>query len=401
MTQPRPAEHARVLVLNCGSSSVKFALVDPETGNRAVSGLGERIGSSEAAVHVRRGGHEQSSSPSDHSYGGVLAHLISSLAAEECQGLIGVGHRVVHGGTRYSAAVAIDDTVLDGLRELSNLAPLHMPANIAGIEAARSALPDAMQVAVFDTAFHQTMPEVAYRYAVPDDWYRDHHVRRYGFHGTSHRYISARAAEQLGRPYESLCMVTLHLGNGCSAAAIRDGKSIDTTMGLTPLEGLVMGTRSGDIDAGALDYIGRQLDLDLAAVVNRLNTASGLLGLSGLSNDMRTLCDAARQGSAAASLAIDVFCYRAAKAVGALAVALGGLDVVVFSGGIGERSPEVRAAIMERLGLLGIVEDAAANLDHGRSTNGRISAAGHEPVVLVVATDEELVIARDTAGLAR
>jgi len=395
-----PAIPPSVLVLNCGSSSVKFALVDPVTGQRAVTALGERVGTGNAAVRLSRGAEQQTSSPPDGSHRGVVAHMLAALTDDERAAVGGVGHRVVHGGTRFSASVIVDDEVLSALQGLTELAPLHMPANCVGIEATRAELPDLVNVVVFDTAFHQSMPPVAYRYAVPSEWYFDHDVRRYGFHGTSHRYVSARAAELLDRPLGSLRMVTLHLGNGCSAAAVRDGVSVDTTMGLTPLEGLVMGTRSGDIDPGLFGYIADRLGLDLAGVLDVLNTRSGLLGLSGVSNDMRTVCDAARDGSESAALAVEVFCYRVAKAVGALAVALGRLDAVVFTGGIGEHSDEVRAAVLARLGVLGLREDAEANLSDGRTTGGRISAEG--PVLaLVVPTDEELVIARDTWELAK
>jgi acetate kinase len=390
---------AGVLVLNCGSSSVKLALVDPASGERRVTALAERLGSSEAVVRLRRGEEEQTGAPDDPSARGAVTHLLESLREEERDGLVGVGHRVVHGGDKFSESVAVDDAILAALHELVDLAPLHMPANLLGIEAARDALPGLAQVAVFDTAFHQTMPPVAYRYAVPQEWYDDHQVRRYGFHGTSHRYVSARAAELLGRPAEDLRLVTLHLGNGCSAAAVRGGESVDTTMGLTPLEGLVMGTRSGDVDPGLLGYVAERLDLDVDGVLEALNKRSGLLGLSGVSNDMRTVCEAAADGSEGARLALDVFCYRAAKAVGALAVALGGLDAVVFTGGIGEHSAEVRRRVLSRLGVLGLEEDPDANAVDGRGTDGRVSRAG-ERTALVVPTDEELLIARDTVQLA-
>jgi acetate kinase len=324
---------------------------------------------------------------------------MASLTDEERDALVGVGHRVVHGGSRFSASVAVDDATLGALHALVDLAPLHMPANLLGIETARDALPALVQVAVFDTAFHQTMPPVAYRYAVPQEWYDEHQVRRYGFHGTSHRFVSGRAAEVLGRPAAELRMVVLHLGNGCSATAVRGGESVDTTMGLTPLEGLVMGTRSGDVDPGLLGYVAERLDLTVDGVIDVLNTRSGLLGLSGLSNDMRTVCEAAADGSATARLAVDVFCYRAAKAVGALAVALGGLDAVVFTGGIGEHSEEVRRLVLSHLGVLGLEEDPGANAADGRHTDGRVSTPG-DRVALVVPTDEELLIARDTAELA-
>jgi acetate kinase len=388
-----------VLVLNCGSSSVKFALIEPASGFRALTGLGERVGGEDAVVHIRRHGEETSSAPSDVSHHGVVAHLLRELTPDERSSIAAVGHRVVHGGRQFSESVVIDDSVKSALKRLVPLAPLHLPANRAGIEATLATLPGVPQVAVFDTAFHQTMPPVAYHYAVPREWYEEYAVRRYGFHGTSHRYVSARAADLLDRPLSELRMVTLHLGNGCSAAAVRDGASVDTTMGMTPLEGLVMGTRSGDVDPGLLGYIADRLHLDLDGVLNELNTRSGLLGLSGISNDMRTVCDAARNGSQEAMLAVEVFCYRAAKAVGALAVALGRLDALVFTGGIGEHSLDVRSAVLGHLGVLGLREDAAANVDHGRHTRGRVSEPG-PTTALVVPTDEELLIAQDTRRLA-
>lgn len=389
-----------VLVLNCGSSSVKLALVDPGSGERRLTGLAERLGTAQASVRLSRDGTDETGPPDDPSPRGALAHLVGALTDEERQGIVGVGHRVVHGGDRFSASVVVDEGTLADLHTLTELAPLHMPANLLGIETARVELPDLPQVAVFDTAFHQTMPPVAYRYAVPAEWYDEHRVRRYGFHGTSHRYVSHRAAEMLGRPLEDLRLVTLHLGNGCSAAAVRGGRSVDTTMGLTPLEGLVMGTRSGDVDPGLMGYVAERLGLDVDGVVDVLNTRSGLLGLSGLSNDMRTLCRAASDGSEPARLAIDVFCYRAAKSVGSLAVALGGLDALVFTGGIGEHSDEVRRLVMSHLGVLRLREDAEANAADGRHTDGRVSLPG-DPVAIVVPTDEELLIARDTEELAR
>lgn len=393
------AAAALVLVLNSGSSSVKLALLDPVTGDRAVTALAERIGTDSATVQIRRGTEGQTCSPAGGSPGEAVREMLGALA-DDLPAVAGVGHRVVHGGQRFSSSVLIDDKVVTALHELTELAPLHLPGNLAGIDAARSEVPDRPHVAVFDTAFHQSMPPRAYRYAVPAGWYEHHAVRRYGFHGTSHRYVSRRAADLLDRPVESLRMVTVHLGNGCSATAVRNGISVDTTMGLTPLEGLVMGTRSGDVDPGALGYIADRLGLDLKGVLDELNTRSGLLGLSEVSNDMRSVEEAAENGSSTAALALEVFCYRAAKGIGALAVALGRLDAVVFTGGIGERSPTVRSATLAHLGLLGITEDAAANACHGGRTRGRISAAGSVPV-LVVPTDEELVIARDTWGLAR
>ena len=369
-----------VLVLNTGSSSVKLALVDPVSGERRLTARVENVDSGAS--------------------GDAVAHVLGQLGETDRPRLLGVGHRLVHGGERFSESVVVDDDVLAALGALTELAPLHMPANLEGIAAARRLLPDLPHVAVFDTAFHQTMPPVAYRYAVPQEWYDRYGVRRYGFHGTSHRWVSDRAAELLGRPGEGLRLVTLHLGNGCSAAAVRGGRSIDTTMGLTPLEGLVMGTRSGDVDPGLVGHLSRHAGLDAEGVVEALNTRSGLLGLSGASSDMRELSTAASAGSAPARLAVDVFCYRAAKTVGALAVALDGLDAVVFTAGIGEHAAGIRAGILDRLGMFGLRVDPGANADSGRSSAGRISLPG--PVTaLVVPTDEELLIARDTAALSR
>ena len=389
-----------MLVVNSGSSSVKLALVDPATGSRALTVLADRVGTDGTTVRVRRGEHEESSEPDDGSRRGIVTHVLEHLGPEERGRVCGVGHRVVHGGERYAESVVVDDEVLDGLREVIELAPLHVPANIAGIEAARAALPDIDQVAVFDTAFHRTMPPVAHRYAVPQAWYDEHHVRRYGAHGTSHRYLAGRAAEILGRPSEGLRLLTLHLGNGCSASAVLDGRSVDTTMGLTPLEGMVMGTRSGDVDPNLVGYASRRLGLDLDGVLEVLTTGSGLLGLSGISNDMRVLTDAARDGSQEARLAVDLFCYRVAKSVAGLMVALGLIDALVFSGGIGEHSAEVRSLVLGHLGFLGLAVDAQANAEHGARTAGRVSV-GDSPVALVLATDEEFVIARDTLALVR
>ena len=380
-----------MLVLNAGSSSLKVALVDPATGERSSSALGERLGTPEARLtqdgatrDLPRAGHEE-----------VLAAVMDGL---DTAGLLGVGHRVVHGGERFSASVLVDDDVLAAVEEVSPLAPLHNPPGLATIAAARALLPDLPHVAVFDTAFHATVPPAAHRYAVPLEWYERYGVRRYGFHGTSHRYVSARAAELLGRPPEDTRVVVAHLGNGCSATAVRDGVSVDTTMGLTPLEGLVMGTRSGDVDPGLFSYLGRVAGLDADAVTAALNGRSGLLGLSGTSNDMRTVEEAAAAGDERAELALDVFTARLAKAVAALAVPLERLDALVFTGGIGEHSAAVRRRTLARLAVLGLAEDRAANARDGRDTDGRVSAPG-PTVALVVPTDEELMIARDTAAL--
>ena len=393
------ASDGRVLALNCGSSSVKLALVDPVSGDRSVEGLAERVGTGDVVLRLGRGGgHIAVDAPADVTHLGVVAAMVAALTDEERASVTAVGHRVVHGGSRFTGSVRVDDDVLIGLHDVEPLAPLHIPGNVAGMIAARAALPGVPNVAVFDTAFHRTLPPHAYHYAVPQAWFAEHGVRRYGFHGISHRYVTSRAAMMLGRPLEQLHLVSVHLGNGCSACAVRAGESVDTTMGLTPLEGLVMGTRSGDVDAGALGYVGRRLGLDLDGVVAELTNSSGLLGLSGLSNDMRTLVDAAAAGSSDAALAVDVFCYRTAKAVCAMATALDRVDAVVLTGGIGEHATSVRSGIMAHLAVLGVAEDAVANAAHGAATSGRISAAG-STTVLVVPTDEELVIARETTAV--
>ncbi len=383
-----------VLVLNSGSSSVKFALLRPATGERLLGGIGERLDDPGAVLRIRRyPGLQTEERLPGATHQDVIARVLEHVAGHP---VLGAGHRVVHGGERFTASVLIDDEVIAAVRSFSHLAPLHNPANLAGIEAVRAILPDLPQVAVFDTSFHQTMPPRAFRYAVPEEWYTRYGVRRYGFHGISHRFVSGRAAEMLGRPPGELRLVTAHLGNGCSAAAVRDGKSVDNTMGMTPLAGLVMGTRSGDVDPGLHAYLAERAGLSIDEITGALNAESGLLGLSGVSNDMRTVETAAAGGNERARLALEVFAYRLAMAVAALVVGLERLDALVFTGGIGENSPVVRGLVLAQLGFLGLAEDVAANAAHGRDTGGRISPAG--PVLaLVVPTDEELLIARDTA----
>ncbi|HUA45570.1 MAG TPA: acetate kinase [Solirubrobacteraceae bacterium] len=404
MTTDRPIKpshvvHPRVLVLNSGSSSLKFALIEPANGGRLIAGVAERLGSSAAGLRVNGPGRDGAEEPlPGGTHGTVVARVLELVGEAERDGmhLIGAGHRVVHGGERFAASVLVDDGVIATVRSLSHLAPLHNPANLAGIEAVREVLPGLPQVAVFDTAFHQTMPPHAFRYAVPDEWYTRYGVRRYGFHGTSHRFVSEQAATLLGRPVDQLRLITAHLGNGCSATAVRDGLSVDTTMGLTPLDGLVMGTRSGDVDPGLIAYLADRTGMDLGSLTRVLNTESGLRGLSGVSNDMRAVVAEAADGNERARLALDVFAHRLSKAIAGLVVGLGRLDALVFTGGIGENSPVVRSMVLGQLGFLGLTEDAQANARHGQDTAGRISVAG--PVVaLVVPTDEELIIARDTA----
>jgi acetate kinase len=386
-----------ILVINCGSSSIKFSLVDPEAGTHVLSGQVERIGSDSGFLKWKGAVQgEKELGPINHrdAMGAIVAVLRDS-------GLdfAGIGHRVVHGGEHFTASCHINDESLEVLRAHQHLAPLHNPVNILGIESAQAAFPDSPQVMVFDTAFHQSMPRRAYLYALPHHLYTEHGVRRYGFHGTSHRYVTARAAEQLGRPLEELALLSAHLGNGCSAAAVLGGKSMDTTMGLTPLEGLVMGTRSGDVDPSLHEHLCNTLNLSLKEVSSLLNKQSGLLGLSGgHSNDMRTLLQAEAGGHEGAALAVEVFCYRLAKALAAQVVALGRLDALLFTGGIGENSTPVRARTVALLPFLGLHLDPAANEDHGRANRGIITTTD-APCAMVVQTDEELLIARDTASI--
>jgi len=398
------ASDGLVLVLNSGSSTVKFALLHPETGERMLGGLADKVGMPGAVLSIRRYPADavEEQLP-DGGYQAVIARILDLAdtrpgAKGQAQQVVGTGHRVVHGGGRFSASVLVDDEVIAAIRAFIPLAPLQNGADLAGIEGIRAIRPELPQVAVFDTAFHHTIPSSAFRYAVPEDWYTRYGVRRYGFHGTSHHYVSQRAAVLLGRPPEELRLVTAHLGNGCSAAAIRDGVSVDTTMGLTPLEGLVMGTRSGDVDPGIFGYLADQTGQTGQELTHVLNTQSGLAALSGVSNDMRTVEAAAAQGDKRAQLALDVFVHRLAKAIAGLVTSLERLDALVFTAGIGENSVLVRSRVLGRLGFLGLTEDAEANAQHGRSTGGRISRPG--PVqALVVPTDEELMIARDTARL--
>jgi acetate kinase len=391
------AGSGNVLVLNAGSSSLKFVLVDPDSSERRMSGIAERLGTDEAELRVSYDGgqaadHALRSGDHHAAVESILdaATELPTDARPSC-----VGHRVVHGGEEFSDSVLIDDDVIAAIEKYSPLAPLHNPPALLGIKAVAKVWPDVPQVAVFDTAFHQTMPPHAFRYAVPGDWYDDLGVRKYGFHGTSHRYVSQQAAALLGRRSDDLAIVVAHLGNGCSATAVLAGRSVDTTMGLTPLEGLVMGTRSGDIDAGVFGYLHDEAGMSAEDVTAKLNKESGILGLSGLTNDMREVRRAAAGGSERATLAVEVFVYRLAKHIAALVVALGRLDALVFTGGIGENDAAIRARTLTALGFLGLEPDLEANDAHGRRTNGRITEANRTPVGLVVQTDEELMIALD------
>ena len=387
-----------ILVINCGSSSIKFALVNEAQEHFPLSGLAERLGSPEAILHWQQGDERDSLVIAGADHRLALSHLLPIVQRVAAGELHGIGHRVVHGGEYFSGATRLDTISLQAIRQVAPLAPLHNPANLLGIEAAMKLFPGLMQVAVFDTAFHQSLPEHAYRYAVPAALYREHGVRRYGFHGTSHRYVSHKAAQMTGLPPEASSWLVAHLGNGCSTCAVENGHSRDTSMGLTPLEGLVMGTRSGDVDPNLHSHLARTLGWSLEQIDAMLNKDSGLLGLSGLSNDMRSLEQAREQGHAGATLAIEVFCYRLAKSLAAMSCALPQLDGLIFTGGIGENSPLIRSKTVEHLKLFNLALDAQANARCIRGVAGAIGAEGH-PRVLVVPTNEERQIALDTLAL--
>ncbi len=401
-----------VLVLNVGSSTLKFQLVHTDrerlaanTDEKLARGQIERIGGE--AVYTMRAGAapDQRGTAALRDHRAAVEFVIKWMAADDSGvaistiGDIGaVGHRVVHGGERFQRSVRIDDDVQRGIEEMIDLAPLHNPHNLRGIIAARAALGGGVpQVAVFDTAFHHTLPERAYLYAIPYQMYRRHRVRRYGFHGTSHRYIAHRWRQLTGTARDKTRLITLHLGNGCSACAISGGNSVDTSMGFTPLEGLVMGTRSGDLDPAIIDYVASKEGLSLAEVEGLLNKQSGLLGISGLTSDMRELLAEEREhDDRRARLAIEIFAYRVRKYIGAYLAALGGADGIVFSGGIGENAAPVRARICEGMEWMGVALDAAKNAAAIGGAEGRIDAAGARVPVWVIPTDEELLIARDT-----
>lgn len=387
-----------ILVINCGSSSIKFALVNEAQETFILSGLAERLGSPEAVLHWQQGEHKDSLVLSGADHRLALSHLLPIVQQAAAGELHGIGHRVVHGGEHFSGATRLDAVSLQAIRHIAPLAPLHNPANLQGIEAAMKLFPNLVQVAVFDTAFHQSLPEHAYRYAVPHALYAEHGVRRYGFHGTSHRYVSRKAAQMSDLAFDASSWLVAHLGNGSSTCAVENGHSRDTSMGLTPLEGLVMGTRSGDVDPNLHSHLSRTLGWSLEQIDSMLNKDSGLLGLSGLSNDMRTLEQAREQGHVGASLAIEVFCYRLAKSLASMSCALRRLDGLIFTGGIGENSALIRSKTLDHLTLLGLKLDAEANAGCVRGIAGAIHADGHVRV-LVVPTNEERQIALDTLAL--
>jgi acetate kinase len=401
----------KVFVVNCGSSSIKYQLFDMTNESVLAKGLMERVGSKQASLkHFSQKSQsapgattEKQVAAPTHTEG--MRFIIDALVDPQI-GVIrdigeidGVGHRVVHGGEEETHSVLIDETVIEVIRRNSELAPLHNPPNLAGIEAARKAMPNVPHVAVFDTAFLATLPPKAHRYAVPEEWYSRFHVRRYGFHGTSHRYVTLRTAELLRKSVDSVNLITCHLGNGCSMTAVQGGKAVDHSMGMTPLEGLVMGTRSGDLDPAIVLYmIGRGMSPQL--VDKALNKASGLLGISGLSNDMRDLLAASKEGNAKAKLAVEMFVYRVLKYIGSYAAVLPSLDAVVLTGGVGENSVDVRAMLCKQLAPLGVTADDTRNNATIRGQAGPITAPNSRLAVWVVPTNEELMIARDTKTIA-
>lgn len=403
MSSPNPATAGTVLVLNSGSSSIKFRLIEPESGNSSAHGLIERIGEPEGRIvfHHTTGVDERNDAIPDHRTGlRAMLEMLEGLGRPLHEvGIVAVGHRLVHGGKVFYEPTLIDDDVVRAVDELSVLAPLHNPANVVGMEVAREELPEVPHVGVFDTAFFHGLPAHASTYAIDRDVARKYDIRRYGFHGTSHEYVSGRAAEFLGRDIAELNLIVLHLGNGASASAIAGGSPIDTSMGLTPLEGLVMGTRSGDIDPGVVMHLNRAAGLKVDAIDDLLNRHSGLKGLSGV-NDFRALLKLVGEGDEDARLAYDVYVHRIRKYLGAYTFELGGVDAIVFTGGVGENNVDVRRDSLAGLDRLGIVVDDARNTADGDGER-RISADSSHVEVLVIPTNEELAIARAAVQFAR
>jgi len=392
----------KVLVINAGSSSLKYQLLDPETGVVLAKGGAERIGLDNAIiVHVKNGDDKITIEDDLPDHKDAVGKVLALLTSEE-HGVISsmkeidaVGHRVVHGGEKFSSSVLITPSIKAAIRVCIALAPLHNPANLTGIEACEAAMPGVPQIAVFDTAFHQTMPAEAYMYALPYNLYEEYRVRRYGFHGTSHSYVAKRAAIMLGKPLEELKIVTCHLGNGSSIAAIKNGKCIDTSMGLTPLAGICMGTRCGDIDPAIVTFLMDKEGLDMKGIDNLMNKKSGVMGVSGVSSDFRDLYTAAEAGNARARLALDMFIYQCKKFIGSYAAAMGGIDAVIFTAGIGENTHQIREGAVEGLSFMGLNIDKKKNAG-ARGVETNVSATGSPAQVLVIPTNEELSIAQET-----
>ena len=388
-----------ILVINNGSSSLKFSVLDPKSEAVSSSGLAERIGTEEALLKMtdlEQVSHQEKLGRADHR--SALLRVIEILSKKGQFDCRAIGHRIVHGGEYFRDPVLVTDSVLQKIEELAVLAPLHNPANALGVRVAADLFPGKPQVAVFDTAFHQTLPPYAFHYAIPYEHYEKYRIRRYGFHGTSHQYVTLEAARRLGKPYSQMQFISAHLGNGCSATAVKNGQSVDTTMGLTPLEGLVMGTRSGDVDPSLLLFLQEREGLRLAEIVEILTRKSGLLGVSGVSHDMRSVIAAADDGNARAKLAIDLFCYRLGRAILGLASSLTSIDAVIFTGGVGEHSAFIRSKVLSHLAILHPEIDAKLNDQNGKNSDGRITT-GSGLLCLVIPTNEELMIARETERL--
>lgn len=393
-----------VLVINCGSSSLKFQLINSDTEAVLAKGLCERIGIDGSLTYQPAGGEKKTEDKAMPTHTEAIQFVIDALTdadtgvVKNLDEIGAVGHRVVHGGEKFASSAVITEDMIKAVEECNDLAPLHNPANLIGIRACQKLMPNTPMVGVFDTAFHQTMPEQAYMYGLPYEYYEKYKVRRYGFHGTSHSFVSKRTAELLGRPYEETKTIVCHLGNGASICAVKNGKSVDTSMGLTPLEGLVMGTRSGDIDPAILEFIAKKEDLDIDGLMTMLNKKSGVYGLSNnLSSDFRDLTAGAAEGNKPAQIALDVFCYRVAKYVGSYVAAMNGVDAIAFTAGIGENVCIVREKVCAYLGYLGIELDKEANAVRGEEIT--ISTPDSKVKVMVVPTNEELAIARETVDL--
>ena len=396
-----------VLVINCGSSSLKFQLINAETENVLAKGLCERIGIDGRLTYQPAGGEKEKSDLAMPTHTEAIQFVIDALTNEKT-GVVksldeigAVGHRLVHGGEKFASSVVITDEVKKAVEECNDLAPLHNPANLIGVAACEKLMPGTPMVAVFDTAFHQTMPEKAYMYGLPYEYYEKYKVRRYGFHGTSHSFVSKRAAEVMGKSYDEVKTIVCHLGNGSSVSAVMNGKCVDTSMGLTPLEGLVMGTRSGDIDPAIMEFIAKKENLDIDGVMEVLNKKSGVFGISGgLSSDFRDLTDAMNAGDKKAKIAMDVFSYRVAKYIGSYAAAMNGVDDIVFTAGIGENDDYVREEVCKYLGYLGVDFDFEVNTGL-RGKEAELTKEGSKVKVFVIPTNEELAIARETLALVK
>ena len=396
-----------VLVINCGSSSLKFQLINAESEEVLAKGICERIGIDGRLTYQPKGGEKEKSDKPMPTHTEAIQYVIEALTNSET-GVVksldeigAVGHRIVHGGEKFASSVVITDEVKKAVEECNELAPLHNPANLIGVEACEKLMPNTPMVGVFDTAFHQTMPEKAYMYGLPYEYYEKYKVRRYGFHGTSHSFVSKRAAEVMGRPYEDLKTIVCHLGNGSSVTAVMNGKSVDTSMGLTPLEGVVMGTRSGSIDPAIMEFIAQKENMDIEGVMNVLNKKSGVFGLSGgLSSDFRDLTDAMNAGDKKAKIAMDVFSYSVAKYIGAYAAAMNGVDCIAFTAGIGENDDYVREQVCSYLGYLGVDFDKEVNTGL-KGTEKELTKPGSKVRVFVIPTNEELAIARETLALVK